>query len=73
MGYINDRLPRARERMFNHALATVLEDIADNPNELRGLYADFARHFGPGQGDSTPADLKQYAIEYAPPVDGTDA
>ncbi|MGC6416441.1 MAG: gamma-glutamyltransferase [Bradymonadia bacterium] len=68
--HINDRLPRAGERMFNHALATVLQDIADNPNELRGLYADFARHFGPGQGGLiTPADLNQYAIEYAPPVD----
>ena len=45
--HINDRLPRAGERMFNQALATVLEDIADNPNELRGLYADFTRHLAP--------------------------
>ncbi|MEE2755562.1 MAG: gamma-glutamyltransferase [Myxococcota bacterium] len=67
--HIDGRLPTAGERMFNADLATVLEDIADNPSELQGLYADFARHFGPSQGGLiTARDLTSYEIEYADPI-----
>jgi gamma-glutamyltranspeptidase/glutathione hydrolase len=67
--HIDGRLPQAGEHMFNSQLADVLETIARKPSEIDGLYADFARHFGPSEGGLlTPRDLEDYAIEFAPPV-----
>ncbi|MEE2788344.1 MAG: gamma-glutamyltransferase [Myxococcota bacterium] len=70
--YVGDRLPTDGDRLFNHGLASVLETVARQPSEVRGVYAQFAREFGPSRGGLiTSADLDRMAVDFHQPIETT--
>ena len=47
---IDSRLPADGDHVFNGGLADVLDAVAKDPKDIRGVYEQLSREFGPANG-----------------------
>ena len=62
--------PLQGTRLYNSHLADVFEVIGRSPREVRGLYEQFAREFGPDQGGLiTSRDIQDLSVRPLKPIE----
>ena len=67
--FIDGRLPADGDRMFNGGLADVLDAVAKDPKDIRGVYEQLSREFGPANGGLiTLTDLDEMAVNFHKPI-----
>ena len=68
--FIDGRLPVDGDRMFNVGLADVIEAVAKDPKDIRGVYEQLSREFDQPTVDGliTLTDLDEMAVNFHKPI-----